>query len=137
VTQRRERGLVAAGDPGQQVGDVGTGGLPCYRRPAARSSRAGWAPRCGRRAGPAFFRGGPAPDAILLGYQGIGQAARLHRAAAADGLRRADLRQRGADRRNGKEKLRVLTPASTARHPARGTGAIRVQHGDPSTGTTV
>ena len=56
---------------------------------AARSSRTGGQLRSrgGLRAGPAFFLSGPAPDAVRPGYQGVGQAVRLHRAAAADGLR--------------------------------------------------
>jgi hypothetical protein len=69
--------------------------------------------------GPAFVPGGATPDTVVLaGYQGVRQAARLHRAAAADSLRRADLRPHGA-RCGGREKeVRILGPAGAARHPA-------------------
>lgn len=144
VIQLSDRALAAAGDQGQQPG-VGTGGPPCRRQRAcrrgARSSRPGWqgqgaAPLAAR--GPAFFGGGPAPDAVVLpSYQGVGQAVRLHRAAAADGLRRADLRQRRTRHRNGKEKLRILAAAGAVRHPARGTSADCLQRGGHGTSPAV
>jgi hypothetical protein len=109
-------------------------GRPAALPRRARDRRAGLpGDRPVRRA--AFFPGSSAPDAVLHGLHGVGQAACVDAAAAADRLRRADLLQRRTRRRDGEKQLGILALAGTPRHPAQGsrTGIYR-QHGKPPAG---
>ena len=72
----------------------------------------------------------PAPDTVLHGLQGVGQAVQVDLAAAADGLSGANLLQCATCRCDGEEKLGVRAVAGTVRHPVTGTPAHPAGQGD-------